>query len=413
MLTTLSARLTDPAATAGEAPPGALPAGPDADFTASLAALAPRAGGGSELPADGKGLPLAAAGRASPGIVTLAAGMTGEFVAPDGSPDEIGSATADAATLAAIELMLPGSAPPALAAVAAAAGPAARATAFPLANANRPYAGAPVVALATTGASEAALPGTAQAGNGLPGLAANALRAEPFGLSPALVDMPLPADSRAAAGDAARFQPDARATLATVEPLAAFLPEAGKRLARAGAEADAAALRSLSAPALPAAPATLVSPTAATAAGSVTAAPVPVPVTDPGFADALSERVLFMSANRLGSAEIRLNPAELGPLRVEIRVEDGMTQVHFSAQQAVTRDAIEQSLPRLRELFAGQGLELSDASVSDQGFGREREGDGEAGRPADRGVAAGHEPDEGAAPRSVAVRHDGLVDTFA
>jgi len=40
MLTTLSARLTDPAATAGETPPGALPAGPDADFTASLAALA-------------------------------------------------------------------------------------------------------------------------------------------------------------------------------------------------------------------------------------------------------------------------------------------------------------------------------------------------------------------------------------
>ena len=47
--------------------------------------------------------------------------------------------------------------------------------------------------------------------------------------------------------------------------------------------------------------------------------------------------------------------------------------VTFIAQSAVTRDAIEQALPRLRESFAQNGLELTNADVSQQSFGQSGE----------------------------------------
>src|SRR5690606_3684503 len=87
----------------------------------------------------------------------------------------------------------------------------------------------------------------------------------------------------------------------------------------------------------------------------------------PGWNEALGDRVAWMAGNRIQNAELRLNPAELGPLRVQISMDDGNASVTFTAQHPLTRDAIEQALPRLREMLADQGLSLQNASVSDDG----------------------------------------------
>ena len=44
-------------------------------------------------------------------------------------------------------------------------------------------------------------------------------------------------------------------------------------------------------------------------------------------------------------------------------MHEGEATVWFGAANADTRNALEQSLPRLRELFASQGLVLADAGV--------------------------------------------------
>jgi flagellar hook-length control protein FliK len=48
---------------------------------------------------------------------------------------------------------------------------------------------------------------------------------------------------------------------------------------------------------------------------------------------------------------------------VRIAVRDDQASVWFGSAHADTRAAIEQALPRLRELFASQGLALADAGV--------------------------------------------------
>ena len=137
---------------------------------------------------------------------------------------------------------------------------------------------------------------------------------------------------------------------------------------------------------------------------------IPTAVRDPAWGDQIGERVVMMAGNQLKTAEIRLTPAELGPLRVQVSVEDGAANVTFQAQHAVTREAIEQALPRLREMLAENGLSLGQANVGEQGVaGRNRD---EA--PATLDAANDAEelpettPDEGAPAR----RSSGLVDTF-
>lgn len=81
------------------------------------------------------------------------------------------------------------------------------------------------------------------------------------------------------------------------------------------------------------------------------------------WADELGTRMLLMSERGQHSASLRLTPEHLGPLEVRIAIRDDQASVWFGSSQADTRAALEQALPRLRELFASQGLSLSDAGV--------------------------------------------------
>ena len=92
------------------------------------------------------------------------------------------------------------------------------------------------------------------------------------------------------------------------------------------------------------------------------------------WADAFSDRVLMIAGKQIQRAEIRLHPAELGSVQIRISVEDNATSLSFTAQNAIARDAIEQALPRLRDLFTDSGLTLDNATVSENGA---RQHDGE------------------------------------
>lgn len=80
------------------------------------------------------------------------------------------------------------------------------------------------------------------------------------------------------------------------------------------------------------------------------------------------QRVMWMSSQQVQTAEIALDPPELGPLQVRVSNQGEQTSVVFSSQHAQVRDALDQSLPRLREMMEEQGVDLADVNVSDQGF---------------------------------------------
>lgn len=88
------------------------------------------------------------------------------------------------------------------------------------------------------------------------------------------------------------------------------------------------------------------------------------PVGRSAWSDELAGKVTWMAKQGIDSASLKLSPEHLGPVEVHISVQNGATSVVFGAAQADTRAALEQALPRLREMFAGQGLTLADAGVS-------------------------------------------------
>ena len=105
--------------------------------------------------------------------------------------------------------------------------------------------------------------------------------------------------------------------------------------------------------------------TARIAPPPVLGASIDLPVQDDGWAEALNERVTWMAGKSIQRAEIRLNPANMGPIRIDLSISDDAATVTFSAQHAVTREAIEQALPRLREMLNENGIALAHTNVSD------------------------------------------------
>lgn len=82
------------------------------------------------------------------------------------------------------------------------------------------------------------------------------------------------------------------------------------------------------------------------------------------LARGLGERLMVMAEGGLQSARVKINPEHLGPLEIRIKVQDDTAQVWFNASHSQTRDALEQAMPRLRDMLADQGLRLTDADVS-------------------------------------------------
>lgn len=91
----------------------------------------------------------------------------------------------------------------------------------------------------------------------------------------------------------------------------------------------------------------------------------------------VSSRVVWMATEGVQQAALKLNPAHLGPVEVRVNVHNEQVNVSFVAQNAATRDALEQALPRLRESFSENGLELTDAGVSDQASQQMKDEDSE------------------------------------
>ena len=141
---------------------------------------------------------------------------------------------------------------------------------------------------------------------------------------------------------------------------------------------------------------------------------VDLPLQDPGWDRALGERVRWMVGQNLQAAELRLNPPDLGPLEVRLRMDGDRTHVNFVVAHSSVRDAVDAALPRLRELFMDGGLNLGQVSVS------ERDSGGKAGADANGGNASGGQGGPGGAgdaetdPQAATVRvARGLVDDYA
>lgn len=89
-------------------------------------------------------------------------------------------------------------------------------------------------------------------------------------------------------------------------------------------------------------------------------------IRSPQWGQALGNRVVFMANNGIQEAKITLNPEKLGPVQIKLHVDkDQQVHVSMNAQQGMTREAMEQAIPRLKEMLEAAGIGLGSVNVGD------------------------------------------------
>ncbi|MDT3499376.1 flagellar hook-length control protein FliK [Stenotrophomonas maltophilia] len=261
----------------------------------------------------------------------------------------------------------------------------------------------------------------------------------PFGLAGLVLAAPLPADPAASVPpSAAGTAPSALAATAVPPSPVAASPAAAVQPAAPGVDGEDGALplpalpmgdaalersadsdstlqgdRAPPAPLQAPLPAALQDLKAALSSNAVfNGEPTPKPVLgDDGFDQAIGARLGWLADQKIGHAHIRLSPDDLGPVDVRLQLNGDKVHASFSSPHVDVRQALESSLPRLRELLGEQGFQLAHADVGHQSGGGGAPA-GQAGQEAGRGDG---EPTRGDAslPALPLIRQRGLLDAYA
>ncbi len=157
----------------------------------------------------------------------------------------------------------------------------------------------------------------------------------------------------------------------------------------------------------------------ATSTASLNTAPqdisVDLPVGQPKWGGEFAQKVIWMTTQQHQVAEIRLNPAHLGPVEVMLSITQDQATAQFLSPHLAVREAIEAALPRLKEMMAENGIQLGNVMVGADSFQQENK------------QQHAHHPEKGAVSLMGANtgtvgavetaimpnRHNGIVNTYA
>lgn len=132
---------------------------------------------------------------------------------------------------------------------------------------------------------------------------------------------------------------------------------------------------------------------------------------EPTAATQLKERVMFQVNQKIQSAEIKLAPEELGSMQIKVQLQQEQLSVQFVVQQAGAKEALEQQMPRLKEMLEEQGMQLTDGQVSQQ---REGTDDQKQARQRFQSAGQGSDIDNEQQQHQAMVRvSDRMVDYYA
>lgn len=138
---------------------------------------------------------------------------------------------------------------------------------------------------------------------------------------------------------------------------------------------------------------------------------VDAPVGGRGWDAEVAQKIVLLANRQESRAELTLTPPHMGKVEITLSVNGDQTSAAFVSASPAAREALEQALPRLREILAEAGITLGQASVNAESARQDRNGAPaeQHGRDADRGGATAGT----AAPVEWLRRSNGLVDTFA
>lgn len=108
-----------------------------------------------------------------------------------------------------------------------------------------------------------------------------------------------------------------------------------------------------------------------------TTLPLQAPLQSREWKEEFGDRVRWLITQKVHTAELKINPPQLGAVEIRINVQNEQVSVQFQTAHAMVKDSLEDSLPRLREILNSSGLDLVDVDVSQHSQTSGREADNE------------------------------------
>lgn len=151
-------------------------------------------------------------------------------------------------------------------------------------------------------------------------------------------------------------------------------------------------------------------------------ATVHTPLQQADWGKDFSRQLISFTEGRTGlqTVELRLDPPDLGPLRITLQISDNVAHAAFASAHASVRQAVENALPQLAQQLAQTGISLGQTNVGDQSqaqFAFNGSEDGSAnqstgGEQSGSGSGA-HDVQTAQVRPGRSAAPDALVDTFA
>jgi flagellar hook-length control protein FliK len=137
----------------------------------------------------------------------------------------------------------------------------------------------------------------------------------------------------------------------------------------------------------------------------------------PEFAPMFGARIATLARDGIEQARIALNPAEMGPVSVQLELSGTQVRVELAAEIEATRVALEQALPALAGSLREAGFTLAGGGVFQQARGDASGQGGENGGMAGGSTGLGDPPglvaEAALSARAGGRAPRGLVDLYA
>ena len=120
---------------------------------------------------------------------------------------------------------------------------------------------------------------------------------------------------------------------------------------------------------------------------------VETPVQQGDWGDKMAGKISWLASQRISSAEIHINPPDMGPVDVRVSVQNDQASITVHSQNSSVRDLLELNSHRLRDMLQDNGLSLAKMDVSDQSSRQQHTAGGESGQ-SGQGEAGASDTDE-------------------
>ncbi len=96
---------------------------------------------------------------------------------------------------------------------------------------------------------------------------------------------------------------------------------------------------------------------------------VQTPIDSAKWSEQFNQQIVWAAKNDWQSAQIKITPENLGPIKIQLHIHDGKAQIQFVSAHSEVRQSISDALPQLKEMLATSGIDLGQTNVGSQDQG--------------------------------------------